>query len=49
MKIVFTESAWDDLTYWIENDNDQIKKIKEQQNLLRLRHERMISLQTNRV
>lgn len=29
MKIVFTENAWDDLTYWIENDIDQIKKIKE--------------------
>lgn len=29
MKIVFTENAWDDLTYWIENDYDQIKKIKE--------------------
>lgn len=29
MKIVFTENAWDELTYWIENDIDQIKKIKE--------------------
>jgi len=29
MKIVFTENAWDDLTYWIESDIDQIKKIKE--------------------
>ena len=29
MKIVFTENAWEDLTYWIENDFDQIKKIKE--------------------
>lgn len=29
MKIVFTENAWDDLTYWIENDIEQIKKIKE--------------------
>ncbi len=29
MKIVFTENAWDDLTYWVENDLDQIKKIKE--------------------
>ena len=29
MKIVFTEHAWDDLTYWIENDLDQVKKIKE--------------------
>jgi len=28
MKIVFTENAWDDLTYWIENDLDKIKKIK---------------------
>jgi len=25
----FAENAWDDLTYWIENDIDQIKKIKE--------------------
>ncbi len=29
MKIVFTEHAWDDLTYWIDHDIDQIKKIKE--------------------
>jgi len=29
MKIEFTENAWDDLTYWIENDMDQVKKIKE--------------------
>ncbi len=29
MKIVFTDLAWDDLTYWIENDINQIKKIKE--------------------
>ena len=29
MKIVFTENAWDDLTYWIENDIDQVQKIKE--------------------
>ena len=28
MKIVFTKNGWDDLTYWIENDIDQIKKIK---------------------
>jgi len=29
MKVVFTENAWDDLTYWIENDINQIIKIKE--------------------
>jgi len=29
MKIVFTENAWEDLTYWIENDIDQLEKIKE--------------------
>lgn len=29
MKIVFTEHGWDDLTYWIENDLGQLKKIKE--------------------
>jgi len=29
MKIVFTENAWGDLTYWIENDMDKVKKVKE--------------------
>lgn len=29
MKVVFTDDAWDDLTFWIENDIDQVKKIKE--------------------
>lgn len=29
MKVVFTDDAWDDLTFWIENDLDQVKKIKE--------------------
>jgi len=29
MKIVFTLNAWDDLTYWVENDFDQVVKIKE--------------------
>lgn len=29
MKVVFTEYAWEDLSYWIENDISQIKKIKE--------------------
>lgn len=29
MKIQFTENGWEDLTYWIENDINQIKKIKE--------------------
>lgn len=29
MKIVFTENAWDDLSFWMDNDIDQIKKIKE--------------------
>ena len=35
MKIIFTENAWDDLTYWVENDIDQIKKIKELINLIK--------------
>jgi len=29
MKINFTENAWDDLTYWIDNDLSQIRKINE--------------------
>jgi len=29
MKIIFTENAWDDLTYWIDNDLSQIRKINE--------------------
>jgi toxin YoeB len=29
MKIVFTENAWEDLAYWVENDIDQVKKVKE--------------------
>jgi len=29
MKIVFTENGWEDLTYWIEHDKDQVRKIKE--------------------
>jgi len=29
MKILFTENGWDDLTYWIEHDLKQVKKIKE--------------------
>lgn len=29
MKILFTEIAWDDLSYWAEYDIDKIKKIKE--------------------
>lgn len=29
MRIVFTENAWEDLSFWIENDIDQVKKIKE--------------------
>ena len=29
MKIIFTENAWDDLTYWIDNDLSQIRKIDE--------------------
>jgi len=29
MKIIFTENAWDDLTYWVDNDLSQIRKIKE--------------------
>lgn len=29
MKIVFTENAWEEFSYWIENDISQIKKIKE--------------------
>lgn len=29
MKILFTEDAWDDFSYWLENDRNQIKKIKE--------------------
>jgi len=33
----FTENAWDDLTYWIENDIDQIKKIKEIINLINIK------------
>jgi len=28
MKIVFTENAWKDLSYWIENDISQVKKIR---------------------
>ena len=29
MKLIFTENAWDDINYWIENDITQIPKIKE--------------------
>lgn len=35
MKVVFTENAWEDINYWIENDIDQIKKIKELINSIR--------------
>jgi len=36
MKIVFTENAWDDLTYWIENDIVQVNKIKELINSIKI-------------
>ncbi len=29
MDIVFTQNAWQDFEYWIENDQDTIIKIKE--------------------
>jgi len=29
MKILFTQKAWLDLSYWIENDLNQIRKINE--------------------
>lgn len=29
MDIVFTKNAWDDFEYWIENDAELVKKIKE--------------------
>ncbi len=29
MDIVFTQNAWQDLEYWIENDQDSVIKIKE--------------------
>lgn len=29
MDIVFTKNAWDDFEYWIENDPEVVKKIKE--------------------
>jgi toxin YoeB len=29
MNVEFTETAWEDLTYWVENDLSIVKKIKE--------------------
>lgn len=29
MNIEFTTSAWEDFNYWLENDEDVVKKIKE--------------------
>jgi Txe/YoeB family toxin of Txe-Axe toxin-antitoxin module len=29
MNIEFTEIAWEDFSYWIENDEDVVLKIKE--------------------
>lgn len=29
MDIVFTKNAWEDLEYWIENDQETVVKIKE--------------------
>ena len=29
MNIIFTKNAWNDFSYWIENDTDVVVKIKE--------------------
>lgn len=36
MKILFTEHAWEDVSYWVENDINQIKKIKNSINAIKV-------------
>lgn len=35
MNIVFTKNAWEDLSYWIENDISNVQKIKDLLNAIR--------------